>query len=271
MATHSHQRPSPGGLLAELRRRNRLLFTVALLNAALAIAFTVLMQLDGRMLLGRNVWTKPWKFAVSISLFAATMAWLLPVLSLEEARERRVGAAIAAAMLIEITLISTQAARGVRSHFNMSTALDASIAAVMGLTISLNTLVVGYVLWRTLRRPPSLAPAYRLGIWLGLTLFLLASLEGALMVVYGAHSVGVPPDSAGLPLLNWHSEGGDLRVAHFVGLHGLQALPLAGYLATRWTDTARRALAAVSLVAFLYGVFTVLTFVQAILGVPLFF
>lgn len=268
MQTHSHYSWSVGGLAAELRRRNRLLFTVALLNAALAVAFTILMQLDGRMLLGRNVWTKPWKFAVSIAIFAATMAWLLPSLSLGERRERLVSSSIAATMCIEITLISTQAARGVRSHFNLSTALDGTIAAVMGVTITLNTLVVGYVFWRSVRNPPSLAPACRWGIWLGLTLFLLASLEGALMVVYGAHSVGVDPDSAGLPLLNWHYSGGDLRVAHFLGLHGLQILPLAGYLAARWLALSRRALAVVGLVSVFYGSLTAVTFVRAMLGLP---
>ncbi|WP_336326559.1 hypothetical protein [Halovenus sp. HT40] len=268
METHSHSRSSVTGVAAELQRRNRLLCTVALLNAVLALAFTILMQLDGRMLLGRNVWTKPWKFAVSISIFAATMAWLLPSLSLGKRLQRRVSTIIGAAMLIEITLISIQAARGVRSHFNTSTVLDGTVAAVMGITISVNTVVVGYVLWRTLRDPPSLAPAYRWGIWLGLSLFLLASLEGALMVVYGSHSVGVAPDSAGLPLLNWHYEGGDLRIAHFIGLHGLQILPLAGYLGARRTDRTRRALTIVGVVALLYGGLTAVTFVRAMLGLP---
>jgi hypothetical protein len=52
----------------ELYRRNRVLFTVALANVALAVAFTALMYVDGRTLLERNVWAKPWKFATHSSL-----------------------------------------------------------------------------------------------------------------------------------------------------------------------------------------------------------
>ncbi|WP_246989230.1 ABA4-like family protein [Halorientalis marina] len=257
-------------LATELRRRSRELFAVAVLNLVLAVVFTVLMQLDGRTILGRNVWTKPWKFATSIAIFTATMGWLLPSLALSDRVERLATRIIGAAMFVEITLISTQAARGVQSHFNKATALDTGIFAVMGTTITISTLAVAYVLWRIVRDPPDLASAYLWGIWTGLFLFVLASFEGGLMVAHGSHSVGASAGGPGLPLLNWSLTGGDLRIAHFIGLHALQVLPLTGYVAARWDAlSTRQSLGVVGLVAICYSSLVGGTFVWALLGNPL--
>lgn len=257
------------GVLRELRDRNRVLFLVALGNFALAVVFTGLLALDGRTLLGRNVWTKPWKFATSIAIFTATMGWLLPSLSLTDRVENVATYTVGGAMTIEILLISVQAARGVASHFNTSTSLDSTIFIVMGVTITLSSVAVAYVLWRVVRDPPPLAPAYRWGIILGMLLFVIVSFEGWLMVAQGGHGVGAPSDSRGLPLVNWSLTGGDLRIAHFIGLHSLQVLPLTGYYASRWAGGSHRwSLGAVGAVGLFYGLLTVLTFVQALRGTP---
>jgi hypothetical protein len=53
------------------------------------------------------------------------------------------------------------------------------------------------------------------------------------MIGQGAHAVGVPDGGPGLPFVNWSTDGGDLRIAHGMGLHGIQILPLFAYLLGR--------------------------------------
>jgi hypothetical protein len=260
-------------LMREVYRRNRVLASVGWLHVALLVLFAVFALFDGRMVTGVNPWLKPAKFAVSIAVYTFTLAWLMPYL----AHYRRTVAFIAwgtgLVFVGEMACIISQAARGVPSHFNVSTAYDAGVFGLMGMLIAFNTALVLVTLLLFCGRTPAatLAPAYLWGIRLGLLLFLLASLEGFAMVGNMAHTVGERDGGAGLPFVNWSTRAGDLRVAHFLGFHALQILPLAGYSFARWHAPVvrRRAVAFVVALGLVYLAAFTLLFWQASAGRPL--
>lgn len=272
---------------APLLRGPRSLFAYTLAMGLVTVVALLGLLWDPRLVTGAAVWIKPLKFAVSTAIFTATLLWLLGTI---EGRwpgriARAAGALIALAFTVEMLVIVGQAARGVRSHFNQATPLDAALFGAMGAFIALlwgATLVVALLVQRQRYADPALASALRIGLaitLLGAGLgFLMtrptpeqaAALEAGLAPPeVGAHSVGVPDGGPGLPITGWSREGGDLRVPHFVGLHALQLLPLlafllARYRPARWTDGDRRA-AVRAAGAFLAGLTLLLTW-QALRG-----
>ncbi|MEX0676647.1 MAG: hypothetical protein WD063_06200 [Pirellulales bacterium] len=263
-------------LVAEVYRRNRVLAATGSLFAILALALVIAIVFDRRELLGVNVWIKPIKFLVSVALYLWTLAWFLAYLERPRWVLRCVAWSAAGLMLIELSCIIFQAARGHTSHFNNATTLDAGIFGIMGLLILLNTIVEGsvlvlFLLPRAVTLRKQLAPAYLWGIRLGLVSTLFSAAIGMEMIGNNQHAVGVPDGGAGLPVLNWSTEAGDLRGAHAITLHGVQLLPWVGYLFSRRprSESSRAQLAGFSAVVAVYAAVAFWTYWQAIQGLPL--
>lgn len=259
--------------IEELLRRSPVLFTAAAVHLALLVLLLGLASLDERLVLGVNAWIKPAKFAASIAVYLLTINWLIGDVALPPRGRRAVVWGTVAMVSFEMVAISMQAARGVASHFNDSSPFDAAVFALMGIAILANTALAAYLahrFWTT--RPPLPAP-YLWGIRLGLAVFLLACAEGAFMSTQSAHSVGVADGGPGLPIVNWSTRGGDLRAAHFFGMHGLQAIPLVGYwLSARGSGPAsrtKRAARWVIAAGVVYGAVALGLFLMALAGRPL--
>lgn len=245
-----------------------LLAAAALHAAALVVALGLLLT-DDRLILGINAWIKPTKFILSIGIYLGTLAWLLPRVDIGSATRRVLRWVFIIAMGGEIALIGMQAWRGVPSHFNEATRFDGMVFSAMGMLIAANTIAALVLLACFVRAPRTdVAPATLAGIRLGLLLFLIASGVGGMMVGQGAHAVGVGDGGPGLPFVNWSTQGGDLRIAHFVGLHALQGLPLIGWFVGRRATQATGAMA-LRWVAVVWALVFAVTLHQAMGGRPL--
>ena len=90
------------------------------------------------------------------------------------------------------------------------------------------------------------------------------------MISQLSHNVAVADGGAGLPLVNWSTVGGDLRIAHFFGLHGIQIIPLFAYwIGKKYQVSSRKQLLAVTLFGLMYAAWIGFTFYQAKQGMPL--
>ena len=221
--------------------------------------------LDPRELMGANLWWKPIKFFVSVAIYLATVRYLLQWTPGHARRWIAYGTALT--MIGENLAVVTQAARGVRSHFNTTTPLDSLIFGAMGILIIINTLLLAWLLlWHCGNRIPT-GQGLRWGIRWGLTVTLFASFIGGLIIANQGHTIGAPDAGPGLYFLNWSTRAGDLRIAHFLGMHGIQALPFLGW-AIDQSRTPRPWLL-IAIAALTYLAVTTLVLLQALGGKPL--
>jgi hypothetical protein len=247
-----------------IKKHGAPLYHCGLVHLALAILFLVCMLFDHRQLMDQNVWIKPFKFAVSIAIYSLTWPLLLQFLP-DSGLLRRFVRFTVFALAFEMIAIATQAARGELSHFNQDGAYNIILYALMGLVITAQTVFAVVIAVQFFRIDAQrLSPGLLWSIRLGILIACIFAAQGGLMGQRMAHSVGAPDGGSGIALLGWSRTAGDLRIAHFFGLHALQILPL-------FALAFKVGKAAPAIVfALLYFAFTSLVFYGALLGSPLF-
>ena len=187
--------------------------------------------IDPRLFQDENIWLKPIKFQIALTIFFLTLAFFarwLPA-GMTARRSWRVYASLVVfATVAEMVWIGGAAMAGTASHFNETSAAMQWLYRLMGVLAVLftsATLVMGVAIWRN--PATGLAPALRLAIGLGLVLtFVLTVPIAGTLANNAGHFVGTPVTGAAVPLFGWSREVGDLRAAHFFATHA-HALPAA--------------------------------------------
>ncbi|MFC3895469.1 hypothetical protein ACFOWZ_28650 [Lentzea rhizosphaerae] len=272
-----------------LRSLHRPLVVLTGAMAVLCVVALVGLLVDGRTIVNAPIWLKPFKFTVSIGSYAITLALLLTRVR----RGSRVGWWLGTLFTVGIgtdmaLIVFQMIFRGRQLHFNKATPADIAINNVVagGAYLAWLSIAAVVVLLLFQRMPDrALNSALRWGTGLSLAGMAVAMLmfsptpeqhavlqEGKKPPTFGAHSVGASDGGPGLPLLGWSTQGGDLRIPHFVGIHAIQVLPLIALglivLARRYpllrSDVRRRWVVRIAVFGYT-GVFAILTW-QAMRG-----
>lgn len=217
--------------LADLFARQRELTIFGLILVALTIMMTLAQYFDARTLGGANIWVKPARFAGSIGVFVLTTAWFFGYVRPERRQSALMRGTVwmvIVAGAFEIIWISYQASRALASHFNTDTGFYTFMYALMGLFAVILIAAAVPLAWEIGRRPaPGLRSDFVTAVVIGLVItFVLGTATGAHMAAQPSHAVGA--EGNGLPLFGWNRLGGDLRIAHFMGIHAEQAMALLG-------------------------------------------
>ena len=192
-----------------------ILFTSGLLH--LLVLFVKGADWDGPLSL-----RKPALFGISSGVTVWSIAWILTQF-VPRRGDQRLANLLSGGLLLEVSLITLQQWRGVSSHFNRSTPVDAVIESTMLGLILLVTTGIAWLCWRTRWLRPmatSQAIAIRAGLWL----LLVSCGLGLLITITGEMNLakGRPPDLWG--------PAGVLKYPHGAVLHAVQTLPLLAFL-----------------------------------------
>lgn len=262
----------PGlGAYAELRRRQPVLASTALVFLLAMVPTLLAMQFDTRTVNDVSVWVKPTKFLLSLAVYYVTIGWYFGYLPLDVQRIRLARFVIWGTISVgvaEILWLVLAAVAGVPAHFNRDSIVWSMAYPVAG--IGATVLLIGMFLQARLiarHALPDVSPLFRLGVVVGTYVACASTLLTAYFLAAGTgHWVGgTASDLHGLPLLGWSRSGGDLRVPHFWALHAHQLVPLLVWVAVDKLGWVKNR-GGVLLIAALYVALVVGVFVQAING-----
>ena len=248
-------------VLEILKDKNETLFYFGLICLIGGLICLVLSKTNPNPILGISGWIKPLKFCISTTILAWTMGYYMQFLD-NQNQVSYYNWSLIFFLSIEIILITYQASRGKLSHFNQEDTVGRIIFGIMAFVITIFMLHTAYISILFFSQKNFNAPETMiLAIQLSLVITVLFAFQGFTMGAILKHTIGNKDGSAGLPLVNWSKSYGDLRVAHFFGMHALQLIPLVTfYIAKSKRD--------VIIISSIYFLFVTYTLIQAFLSKP---
>lgn len=248
--------------LKELNRRNPLLMWFGMLMFFMGLLNLVLMMTTNYQILGENSMAKPTRYFFSFGITVWSIGWMVHYLHSKFVRVI-CSFFIVITMSTESGIVMWQAINGETSHFNNYNSFNTWMHSTILLSVLLFTIVMLYLtfLFFSQKKMP-ISQHYTWGVRMGFLLFLVFTLSGGYMFHIMKHTIGAEDGGPGILFFNWSVRFGDLRVAHFFGVHSLQLVPLVSYYFLQNKNQVIR-------FALLYAIVVITLFILALTSIPL--
>lgn len=201
---------SPNWSETVLRRSGQVLLVIGFAHLGVFVA-------SGTDWEGSVSWRKPILFGVSTGMTLWSLGWIAGSLKRIKA-DQAVASIVSATLVIEVLLITLQQWRGTSSHFNQSTAFDATVDLTMLALITIAVVGICYFGIRCFGQS-KLPIDYRNAARIGVGFLIVSCVIGFAISAHGYWQVeqGLPPETVG--------KKGVAKFPHGFAIHALQLLP----------------------------------------------
>jgi len=214
------------------RRAERLGYLIGGLLLVSGLVHLGILTMSGASWMGPMSLRKPATFGLSFGLTVITITWVSSFLRLGDRARTTVLSAFAIASVLETALVSLQAWRGVPSHFNLETPVDAVVTQLLAAGGVALVAIIAALTFISFRSNPATPAGMRVAIRTGFVALLTAMASGAAMIAAGMRLVFTGDPQAA------YLTGGSLKPTHAVTMHAILLLPALAWLLSRtgWSE-----------------------------------
>lgn len=213
-------------------RVERVAYVVGGLLFLSGLVHLVVLVVSGGTWTGPVSLRKPTTFGLSFGLTLATVAWVTHFIPMAARTRTVLLGAFTVTCVVETSLVSMQAWRGVPSHFNFETPFDTAVSMTLaagGFAIVITTIAMTLTAFRA---TGVTSPAMRTAVRFGFATLLVALGVGAAMIATGSVAARGPDPAVA------YTTAGFLKPAHAVTMHAILVIPALAWLLTftRWSE-----------------------------------
>jgi len=172
-------------VLNTVKKSSPILYWVVIIHLIFTIVCLIGLVIDDRTLMGINVWIKPLKFSISGGIYILTLGFLTTLYPFSKRKKNIITNIVAITLLLEIAIIIYQGARGVQSHYNISSPFDGILFAAMGILIAINVIIMVLFIFETIRLKLDTSKTVQWAILLGWIIVVVGSWQLIIVTIFG--------------------------------------------------------------------------------------